>query len=359
MRRWLRGTPGGLAAFVLIAGLVAGGLGWATAAALRLEREQLQDRARTEQLVSKMRLALWRLDSLMSPYLAREDNRPYNHYNAIFRPTDVIVRRRTQLQLDDTVLELSPLLNADLPDWMLLHFQADEESGWGSPQVLTPSLLERFQNAELDGMLVNVTPARTQLLAELSAHLSPRMLLAEAERHGAVPTLRDTTLVPSPRNPDSNPVANAVNPQASQQQNFDPMFQAQKRRELSSRLTQEQRGSNQKDDLAVAFNNTSRNGEDWFRPLANKKQVSSEPIEVMLSPLVPLWLTTGDGQERLVVARVVRIANKQVCQGIVLDGQRLQALLTDEVDDLFAEVRVEPVREAEEREAEEQLPALA
>ncbi len=40
MRRWLRGKPGGLAAYLIIAALVAGGLGWATHAALCLEREQ-------------------------------------------------------------------------------------------------------------------------------------------------------------------------------------------------------------------------------------------------------------------------------------------------------------------------------
>ena len=151
MRRW-----SGLAAFVLIAGLVAGGLGWATAAALRLEREQLQARAEAE-LTGKIRLALWRLDSLMSPHLAREDSRPYNHYSAIFRPTEIIVRRRTQLQVDDTVLELSPLLNTDLPDWMLLHFQTDDESGWGSPQVPFTGLIERLSSGRVPVTFRNVT----------------------------------------------------------------------------------------------------------------------------------------------------------------------------------------------------------
>jgi len=41
MKEWFRGKWGGAAAFVVICALVAGGLGWATAAALRLEGEQL------------------------------------------------------------------------------------------------------------------------------------------------------------------------------------------------------------------------------------------------------------------------------------------------------------------------------
>src|SRR5207248_1305710 len=129
MRRWLRGARGALAAFLLIAALVAGGLGWATAAALRLEREQLEARADAEQ-AARVRRALWQLDFSLGPLLAREDSRPYNHYSAIFRSPQALVSRGPRLQPDDTVLELSPLLSAELPGWMLLHFQTDEESGW-------------------------------------------------------------------------------------------------------------------------------------------------------------------------------------------------------------------------------------
>ena len=63
MRNWLRGPRGGLIVFLLIAGLVGGGLGWMTAAVLRLEREQQRSRAEAE-LASNLRLALWRLDGL-------------------------------------------------------------------------------------------------------------------------------------------------------------------------------------------------------------------------------------------------------------------------------------------------------
>ena len=36
MRRWLSGTRGGIVAFMVLTALVAGGLGWATRAALRM-----------------------------------------------------------------------------------------------------------------------------------------------------------------------------------------------------------------------------------------------------------------------------------------------------------------------------------
>src|SRR5438874_2078809 len=82
MKACLRGKCGGLAAFLLIAGLVAGGLGWATAAALRLEREQTVQRAEADR-ANRLAVALWRLDTYAAPILAREDSRPFDHYGAV------------------------------------------------------------------------------------------------------------------------------------------------------------------------------------------------------------------------------------------------------------------------------------
>src|SRR5262245_18199741 len=122
MRRIFRGKVGGLAVFLLVAGLVIGGLGWVTAAALRLEREQQQARAAAE-LTQKLHLALWRLDGRVAPALALEDNRPYNHYSAVFAPS-VALRHDGSVWAHGTVLAPSPLLHAEVPDWMRLHFQA-------------------------------------------------------------------------------------------------------------------------------------------------------------------------------------------------------------------------------------------
>src|SRR5439155_25440302 len=74
MRPWFRGKRGGFIAFPLISALVVGGLGWPTGAALRLDQEQL-DARRQGELSSNLRLALWRLDSLVAPALMKEDSR--------------------------------------------------------------------------------------------------------------------------------------------------------------------------------------------------------------------------------------------------------------------------------------------
>ena len=132
MRSWLRGKRGGLVAFALICTLFIGGLGWVTAAVLRLEEEQreAQEHAR---VYEEVKLALWRLDSLIAPLLAKENSRPYNHYSAIYALPGALRANGTPWPAG-AVLEISPLVESKLPDWMLLHFQTDE-TGWRSPQV--------------------------------------------------------------------------------------------------------------------------------------------------------------------------------------------------------------------------------
>ena len=93
---WLRGKCGGVIGFAAVAGLVVGGLGWATHAALRLEDDRRADacaaraaaqlhRAKEERS-EVIHAALWRLDSRLAPALAREDSRPYTHFFALHSP---------------------------------------------------------------------------------------------------------------------------------------------------------------------------------------------------------------------------------------------------------------------------------
>src|SRR5437016_12116256 len=125
MKYWPRGKRGGVVVFLAISVLVAGGLAGATVAALRMERQQFEDHAQAQHR-DQLQLALWHLDSLIGPALAKEDSRPYNHYSALFAPA-LVLQNNGILWPSGSVLELSPLLNAELPEWMLLHFQFGQE----------------------------------------------------------------------------------------------------------------------------------------------------------------------------------------------------------------------------------------
>src|SRR5262249_2623830 len=278
--------------------------------------------------------------------------------------------------------ELSPLLNGDLPDWMLLHFQTDKESGWGSPQVPFAGLIERLRDIRASGSgrvpvaFRNVTPRRAALLKELADQLPVTRLLAALEQKGDLPTVHDKTVMLFPGNTTQLMMQNAP-----QGQNFDP--EAVSRFSQQSKVQNEKNNSSWRDQRDNVLNNVRAQGRNWLSP-EDRKAGSNVEVAVTLSPMVPVWVRGGQGPsasgqlgrgletapqlaetapqlakaapqrreypgDHLLLVRQVQIEGSRdcrVCQGIVLDLERLRALLAAEIHDLFPNATFQPVREA-------------
>jgi signal transduction histidine kinase len=200
MRYWLRGKRGGLAGFLAIAALVIGGLGWVTAAVLRLERGHREARAEGE-LVEKLRLALWQLDGFVLPDLTREDARPFRHYNP-----DTRLAAARNVGGDG--------VQAEHPDWILMHFQAGNRD-WTSPQL---AIRGQAPNPAL-------SRPRAQVLAELKEQWDSQSLLALIEERRPQPEVTNTAQI-------------AVN-SGSQQLQQGNQFDYDKRRNYQNRMKQE------------------------------------------------------------------------------------------------------------------------
>ena len=154
--------PFGLTALTLLvlalAALGAAGLGWVTVSALRVEEDQRAAAAAAER-AEKERLALWRLDGRVAPSLGLEAIRQYEHFTALYAPPG---------DPSGGPQYLSPLISADLPAWIPLHFQFDASAGWTSPQVLPEAVEARLANPANDLDLSNLTDDRRNRLAELN-----------------------------------------------------------------------------------------------------------------------------------------------------------------------------------------------
>ncbi|MFO0841372.1 MAG: HAMP domain-containing sensor histidine kinase [Gemmataceae bacterium] len=363
MRAWLLGKAGAVAAFAAISLLVAGGLGWATGAALRLEREQLDQQAQAEH-AEKLRLAMWRLDSRIRAILAREDSRPFNHYSAIFAPPLTIDSAGTPAA-PGSVLEPSPLLNTDLPPWMLLHFQADAR-GWESPQVLSPTLRRWLTARPGSVSLANVTPARQELLAELRRDLRPETFLAQARQHAGETRLHDRVVL-ARQQEEQSPYGNSLQDVKVLNNTWSDFAS---RGGAQSKLNYAFRQNEQRVAKDVALLNACRNGEEWLhngqaqasqntlnmfsaQAPGGRNQAAgqllrlpvSAEVSVSMSPMVGLWLRGPAEKQRLVATRLVKLEEKDLCQGILLDGGRLTELLAEEVRDLFPSAAVVAVGE--------------
>ncbi len=393
----LWGRRGSVAGFVVVLVLVSGGLAGVTRAALRVEQEQLTQKAMSDRSDS-LRLALWRLDSRISTILAREDSRPFNHFAAVFAPPAAYDASGSPWP-SGSVLESSPLLNAELPSWMLLHFQTDAR-GWESPQVLSPSLRRWLSRATGKTQPLNTTPERDRLLGELGKSLPVETLLAHARRHTSPAIVSDRTLLPRPVNSLEVVGNDAYRNNNEGGQGSQEFFQ---RAGNQSKLVNNYNTQNSLNvDKEVALLNFCRNGEEWLiqtpQTLANSVEAakksrddslakgtpststsinrtsrwpetnlafqyspyfnmlapmnrsrSTAEVKVSMSPMVGVWLPGKTQEERLVVLRLVHVERKEVCQGIILDDVALRKLLAEEVADLFPEARVLPSKDPEDQ----------
>jgi signal transduction histidine kinase len=291
MTYWLRGKWGALLAFMVIAGLVTGGLGWVTAEVLRLEQEQIQSRAEAE-LAGKLRIALWQLDSFILPDLSREDGRPFSHY----------LENPSATRSDD-----SPLAASKLPEWVLFHFQWDEK-GWRSPQLSAPD--EEKGNADPKKTAIRSQAARDRrFLSELQAQLSFKSILARLHEGPTKLLFNDNSLV-------------VVAP---------PDLQRGQQAGPSQRGQQVAQGDYEK---RLNYQNQIRNA-PFPRPLAVK----------LSRPMIPLWLTAADGADRLLLVREAQVGTSQIVQGLAVDWPRLQAVLAAQVADFFPNAHFVPIRD--------------
>lgn len=308
--------------FALIALLVVGGLGWVTAAALRLE------------LSDQLRLALWRLDSRVSPSLAREDTREYQQFDALYVPLPALQRNLVACGVG-TVLVPSPLLNAELPEWMLLHFQATGKGDWRSPQVLRPEVQARLQSPGLHLELLNVTPERAKLLGQMN-DFSASTLIAMLPDAGGAPTLESGLPPPQIAQIESQ----GQSGQGIWNNNRDNDYQQRQQQQMATKM--EGRGGN------IANPQTARAaplGDDiFFRDIDAKWAESNSltPLAVKLGLFQPLWLVAENHRPALMIARLAQAGDRKIVQGVLLDWPKLQDILLDEIRDLFPQGHLEP-----------------
>ncbi len=117
--------------FVVAVGLGIAAMGWVTRAALNLERREAQIQSQAV-LEERVRLALWRMESILAPLIAQEAARPAAHYHA-FLPVDRFFDNQLRPMEGNLVWLPSPLQELGVPH-VRLHFQVDSQGRWTSPR---------------------------------------------------------------------------------------------------------------------------------------------------------------------------------------------------------------------------------
>ncbi len=355
MRRWLQR----FVIFLLIAGLIVGGLGWATLEALRMEDNQRQVQVQKER-AEKLRKALWRLDGTISPQLARENSRPFAHFSALHIPIPAVNRQGVPYREGDVRVP-SPLMDAELPSWMVLHFQFTpdnkENHRWQSPQVINSRLCDLLRQNPFHLTLVNVTPEREQFLASLRQKNSGELLLKELRERAALT--------------QSEAVVDMKNDVGNQSQSPLPQTEQQMIRGDQQYLNNAQPQRGQAPDPEKRIRNEAANS-NRYAPKSGREvdpawdpdsitapnSMSCKVGDVLLSAMTPIWFPSAEQPDYLLYARLAHFEKKEIVQGIVMDWPALRVELEKLIADLFPNGRLLPLPNGVDPDGEGSMSAL-
>jgi signal transduction histidine kinase len=321
--------------FVVCVAIVLSVMAWLTLTIRRLEAEQRKARDQAA-LEESVRLALWRMESLLGQLLAPE----YSRSHAFYRAHDP-ARERTRSR--------SPARPRSSP-FVLLHFQWDEKNRVTSPLPPSrPSKTARKTAAEpeepRDWMRsLEKRASRDAILARLGTEwleVEPARRIIQRRTSDIAASAPPTGASTPSRSPASGRVIAPSPPQQRQQVEAQQTAEQNDtmRQTLLNRQEWQARSHNVISNIKTAAKRDA--GTDAKGRVKSVVTPARSP-EIRVGMMTPLWL---DGE--LLLVRRVRFGENDLVQGCRLNWPALQSRLLDSARDLLPEARLAPIRDGE------------
>ncbi len=331
------------------------GLGWITWKAIRLER-----RAAHQELVS---LALWRMDSELTPIIAHEAARPYFHYRS-FYPAERAYNKMWQEVQPGEVRVPSPLLESS-GQFVRLHFQIEPDGEITSPQAPTGNMRDLAESAYVDSEFIVYAG---EMLARLTAMLNPApQTLAGGDTRSASPSAG----VPIGQTAQIEETSKSREQYQARQEVAQQALTLESQRGNRAKLPATSRIDEPADQLASRDADAMLEKKEALGALLNQgappRVVPAQPTqighaEVDLGSFEPLWLSDPDtGSLELVLRRTVRTGGVETVQGVWLDWPTIHRRLVAIARERLPGAEVEPVtdgRDARRPQMLANIPAL-
>ncbi|HEX3132379.1 MAG TPA: histidine kinase dimerization/phospho-acceptor domain-containing protein, partial [Planctomycetota bacterium] len=310
--------------YALAVAVVVGAMAWFTALVANSQAAEL--RAQRSAFVDETaRLALWRMDSQLATIVAREAGRPHITYNAFYPVTGALDRAYDNLKAGEVIVP-SPLLGLDQQE-VLLHVQIASDGVVSSPQV--PS--EQLRTAAVPNLCSAEQVTRYgNRLRDFSQRVTYQRL--------------DQALADCPGGPlgSRGPDVAFI---CALPTSFTNRNSKESAMRSNSALSQAAKSSNdvnrQQDiqgvDYAQAFNEAARINGQQFTELPAQQKVEADIMR-------PLWFSTTDGQNLLLLGRRVQAGTRRWLQACWLDWPSLRQQLLASIQDLLPEADLIPSR---------------
>jgi signal transduction histidine kinase len=324
--------------FGMALAVVAAGVGWLSFRALESDRAEAAARQQAA-LEEDVRVALWRMDTLMSSFVAQESARSAEAWQPFGLISAADNQRNRSGRRAPAEPVPSPLLAQPLPQ-VLVYFERDAAGALTSPQVPTGPLRQRAVPTVVSAEQVELYEKRLARLRglidfdELLACLPvPDRKTADEGPPGG------QALNANPQAPFTNDGLNVNNDQGA----YASLPEQQEKRQQALGVNEFRRRSNyiaQNQSMAQAANTA-----------ANPFDLSDEaPLTATMLPRV----VSGE----LLLARTVCVAGKTSLQGCWIDWGLLRGNLLSEIADLLPQADLKLVDHPLESEQTRMLAAL-
>jgi signal transduction histidine kinase len=332
--------------FVLSVLAMLGAMGWVSAAAWRLEQAERTARQQTA-TEEKARLALWRMDSLLTPLVAGESARPYFvYFNSL--PADSGTAGKTASRAPLEMRISSPLRDETSP-YVLLHFQFDPQGRLTSPQV--PENGDR-KSAGAPANTAEPGARFRRLFEEISRFLKRDSLAARlpAPPPPAVAIIEVPTQVArtqQARNQGPPMPGDSMN--RGQTSQNDSLLQDRQRN-----VDFAQRAGAVEANVQAVMQNQAVNRALIQEELPNRRSLfTRQTMNLNGAVMTPLWIGG-----HCVLARRVLVGGREYLQGCLLDWPAIRTWLKGAIADLLPEAQLEPAAESPGDEESPLLSAL-
>jgi signal transduction histidine kinase len=323
-------------AFLLCLGVVLAAMAWISATALNLDESETRAR-RQAALEENVCLALWRIDSALSPVLAQESARPYIAYKR-FVPASQAAGQTPGQGAKTEELVSSPFSAATSP-YVLVYFQFEPDGRLTSPSV-PASATDRAPKAQPSSADETVRQAQKQL-DRIRALTDRQRLSALLPRNPNEPV---QMVIALPR-ADNNRLANGrleINRMDRRgneygANDFELRNQSVTSNAYASQIAQRPSntaGSGAASPGAAQAVNTAG---QRLRPTAALDPAPG-PTELGGALMTPLWI----GGELFLVRRIA-VNGRDYFQGCLLDWPAIKSGLLETVSDLLPQADLLPV----------------
>jgi signal transduction histidine kinase len=347
--------------FGACAAVVLAAMGWISVTALRLDRLQLQASQHAE-LEERVRLALWRMDSALTPLIVEESARPGSAYDAFSATERAYTKGGAGYNpaRQGEVLVPSPLLGLSSSN-VLLHFQLIPGGPLTSPQAPLGEQRKLAETGYISRGAIERASARLQELREVLNEenaasvdiASPQGMPRRAAR--PMPALNNVSSVKQTfrvRNEDllvreaGLPIdIMAANPPGQVLALNNDFRQVKEVQQLRNTAEYAQR--------ANVYQQAQQQAADVNRQQVPLMQPAPQPPAQGEGIFRPLWLGSS-----LVLARRMNQAGNFVVQGVWLNWTNLRASLVGSVRDLLPGADLQPVSRANDDRQARMLAAL-